>query len=276
MPLLFNLLADSSFSPPSSRFPPTCSLILPTFWTSLPLPLGWANLGMHRYWMDSMQVTVPHQTIVWDKTSYAWFFDTWNLAATNITQQRIGNCHGNSTQNLFGTCIHSWHDRHRTRRRSATTLRREHHCSAKSLKSRERSARRERLRKMILPDLRVIYRNKRLPVSGTEPVLIERIIVGGSGVGEQNNGDVGQQQEVPTVLTVLMKSWIKAPFKSNACREGTLNKPFIFSHFPKFVLQKSAERPPSGNRRRLKIESLHEFGLLCHPTRTKPPFHRMR
>ena len=56
-----------------------------------------------------------------------------------------------------------------------------------------------------------------------------------------------------------------APFKSKACREGTLNKTFIFLHFPKFVLQKSAERLPSGNRRRLKIESLNEFGLLCHP-----------
>ena len=60
---------------------------------------------------------------------------------------------------------------------------------------------RERLNKMIVPDLRVICRNKRLPVSGTKPVLIERIIVGGSGVGGRNNGDIRQQQEVPTDLT---------------------------------------------------------------------------
>ena len=77
---------------------------------------------------------------------------------------------------------------------------------------------RERLNKMIVPDLRVICRNKRLPVSGTKPVLIERIIVGGSGVGGRNNGDIRQQQEVPTDLThgtLQIKSLSGRDFEQN-------------------------------------------------------------
>ncbi len=110
---------------------------------------------------------------------------------------------------------------------------------------------RERLNNMILPDLRVICCNKRLPVSGTKPVLIERIIVGGSGVGGQNNGDVGQQQEVPTILNVLMKSWFMAPFKSKLVRKD-FEQTIHFLHFPKFVLVKSAsirESPAVENRK---------------------------
>ena len=110
---------------------------------------------------------------------------------------------------------------------------------------------RERLNNMILPDLRVICCNKRLPVSGTKPVLIERIKVGGSSVGGQNNGDVGQQQEVPTILNVLMKSWFMAPFKSKLVRKD-FEQTIHFLHFPKFVLVKSAsirESPAVENRK---------------------------
>ncbi len=92
---------------------------------------------------------------------------------------------------------------------------------------------REHLSQMVLPDLRVICRNKNLPVSGTKPVLIERILSGTRNEGNQ------PEDEATKVLSALMKTWFMAPFKSKACREGTLNKPFIFSHFPLFVSQKS-------------------------------------
>jgi hypothetical protein len=60
-----------------------------------------------------------------------------------------------------------------------------------------------------------------------------------------------------------MKTWFMAPFKSKACREGTLNEPFIFSHFPSFVAQKSVPcLLPAG--RQIEIETIHEFGLHCH------------
>jgi hypothetical protein len=55
-----------------------------------------------------------------------------------------------------------------------------------------------------------------------------------------------------------------APFKSKACWEGTLNEPFIFKNFPKFISQKSGACLASSNGR-IKIEGLHEFGRLCHP-----------
>jgi hypothetical protein len=54
-----------------------------------------------------------------------------------------------------------------------------------------------------------------------------------------------------------------APFKLEACREGTLNKPF-FSHFPSIVSEKSLACLASA-RRQIKIETIHDFGLRCHP-----------
>ena len=60
-----------------------------------------------------------------------------------------------------------------------------------------------------------------------------------------------------------MKTWFMALFKSKACREGTLNEPYIFTYFASFVSQRSAPcLLPAG--RRIEIETLHEFGLLCH------------
>jgi len=112
----------------------------------------------------------------------------------------------------------------------------------------------ERLSEMVLADLREICRNKNLAVSGTKAAVIERILSGGRNEGNQ---------EATTVLSVLMKTWFMAPFKSQACREGTLNEPFIFSHFPSFVSEKSAQcLAPAG--RQIKIENVHDLGLLCH------------
>ena len=115
----------------------------------------------------------------------------------------------------------------------------------------------EELNQMVLPDHRAICRNKHLPVSGTKPVLIERILSGTRNEGNE------PQDEATNVMNALMKTWFMAPFKSKACREGTLNEPFIFSHFPSFVSQKSVPcLLPEG--RRIVIETIHEFGLLCH------------
>jgi hypothetical protein len=61
-----------------------------------------------------------------------------------------------------------------------------------------------------------------------------------------------------------MKSWFMAPFKSKACREGTLNEPFIFANLPLFVLQQNVMKGPDGQRRPPVIESLHKFGLICN------------
>jgi hypothetical protein len=85
----------------------------------------------------------------------------------------------------------------------------------------------ERLCEMVLPDLHVIRRNKNLPVSGTKAVLIERILS-----GTRYKGNKPWDKGTSTVLSVLMKTWFLAPFKSKACREGTLNKPYIFFTFP--------------------------------------------
>jgi hypothetical protein len=116
---------------------------------------------------------------------------------------------------------------------------------------------REHLSQMVLPDLCVICRNKNLPVSGTKPVLIERILSATRNEGNQ------PQDEASKVLSALMITWFMAPFKSKACRKGTLNEPFIFSHFPSFVAQKSVPcLLPAG--RQIEIETIHEFGLLCH------------
>ena len=60
-----------------------------------------------------------------------------------------------------------------------------------------------------------------------------------------------------------MKTWFMKPFQSKACREGTLNEPFIFSNFASFVCKKSVScLQPAG--RRINIVLIHEFGLLCH------------
>lgn len=63
---------------------------------------------------------------------------------------------------------------------------------------------------------------------------------------------------------VCFKSWFMAPLKSKACRDdGTLNESFILANIPPFVLQRSAEALTI-HRCRVDIESLHEFGLICH------------
>ena len=59
---------------------------------------------------------------------------------------------------------------------------------------------REHLSQMVLPDLRVICRNKNLPVSGTKPVLIERILSGTRNEGNQ------PQDKATKVLSALMKT----------------------------------------------------------------------
>lgn len=75
------------------------------------------------------------------------------------------------------------------------------------------------LNEMVLSDLRVICRNKKLPVSGTKAVLVERIMVGQGALRDNSRQD--EESEAPTLLSVLMKTWFMAPFKSKACREGT-------------------------------------------------------
>ena len=117
----------------------------------------------------------------------------------------------------------------------------------------------EGLSAMILSDLRVICRRKSLPVSGTKTVLIERIL----SAEDDACHDYLPQDEATTVISALMKTWFMAPFKSKACREGTLNEPFVFLHFPSFVSEKSVScLAPNGHE--IEIVSIHEFGLLCH------------
>ena len=122
---------------------------------------------------------------------------------------------------------------------------------------------RERLNEMVQSDLQVFCCYKKLPVSGSNAVLVDRIIAGG-GAGALHNNSSQQNKEALTYLIVLITTWFIAPFKSKACGEGTINKPFIFKNFPTLILQKSVAYLASANCR-IKIESLHEFGLLlCH------------
>ena len=126
---------------------------------------------------------------------------------------------------------------------------------------------REALNTLLLPDLRRICRNKKLPVSGSKGILIDRILSWTSQQDEASRRPAAQN----SILSILMKSWFMAPFKSRACREGTLNEPFIFANFPRFVSQKSAKEGPDGQRRTV-VESIHEFGLMCNADDTNAAF----
>ncbi len=124
----------------------------------------------------------------------------------------------------------------------------------------------ETLNTMFLPNLWRICRNKNLPVSGSKAIIIERIL------SWRSQEEPTRRPQAPSsILTILMKSWFMAPFKSKACREGTLNEPFIFANLPRFVLQKSVMEGPDGQRRTV-IESLHEFGLMCNADDTNAAF----
>lgn len=72
------------------------------------------------------------------------------------------------------------------------------------------------LNEMVLSDLRVICRNKKLPVSGTKAVLVERIMVGQGALRDNSRQD--EESEAPTLLSVLMKTCLWRP--SNQKRVG--------------------------------------------------------
>ena len=112
-----------------------------------------------------------------------------------------------------------------------------------------------------MSELRFICRAKRIPVSGTKGILIERLS------SWSPPGDNATIAAPTTILSALMKSWFMAPFKSKACREGTLNKPFTLANFTSFVKTKSLELSASRAGPSIKhysIKSAHEFELLYH------------
>jgi hypothetical protein len=98
-------------------------------------------------------------------------------------------------------------------------------------------------------------------VSGLKGIITERIL------SWRTRRPAAQSR----ILTIPKQSWFMAPFKPKACREGTLNVPFIFAYLPRFVLQKSVMEGPDGQRRTV-IESLHKFGLMCNADNTNAAF----
>ena len=112
---------------------------------------------------------------------------------------------------------------------------------------------------IVLPNLRELCCMMSLPVSGTKSILIERILVSQATLRELTQ----RENDSTTVLYALMKTWFMKPFQSKACREGTLNEPFILSNFASFVFKKSMSCLQAAGRQ-ITIVSIHEFGLLCH------------
>jgi hypothetical protein len=99
------------------------------------------------------------------------------------------------------------------------------------------------LTNLLVADLKKICHSKKLPISGNRAVLLRRIL---SWTPEP-------PASVATITSVLMQSWFLAPFQSRACREGTMNEPFVISNLGRFLDTYS---------RTIHIEHLHEYGLL--------------
>jgi hypothetical protein len=74
-------------------------------------------------------------------------------------------------------------------------------------------------------ELKDLCRSRHLTMSGTKPILIQRIC---SWVPLAI-------EEPPTIVSLIIKSSFMAPFKSQACREGTMNEPIIMASIGLFV-----------------------------------------
>ncbi|KAI2505553.1 hypothetical protein MHU86_8889 [Fragilaria crotonensis] len=101
---------------------------------------------------------------------------------------------------------------------------------------------REALNTLLLPDLRRICRNKKLPVSGSKGILIDRILSWTSQQDEPSRRPAAEQHFVDTNEIMVHGS-----------------------------IQKSAKEGPDGQRRTV-IESIHEFGLMCNADDTNAAF----
>jgi SAP domain-containing protein len=95
-----------------------------------------------------------------------------------------------------------------------------------------------------LNDLKSIAQSKRLPVSGTKSSLIDRIC----------QWIPSQPKPVQTIVDLIIRASLMSPFKSQSCREGTMNEPFVLGHLGMFV----DKYIPS-----MHIEHLREYGLLA-------------
>jgi hypothetical protein len=105
---------------------------------------------------------------------------------------------------------------------------------------------------MTLASLKTICKGKQLPVSGTKTALVTRIL-----------GWVFKPPKPErTIVSILLGSWFMAPFRSQACREGTMNEPFILANLPKF-LDRSSD---------LHMELVEEYGLLAAKSKPSAAF----
>jgi hypothetical protein len=92
-------------------------------------------------------------------------------------------------------------------------------------------------------ELKDLCRSRHLTMSGTKALLIQRICAWVPSAIE----------EPPTIMSIIIKSSFMAPFKSQACREGTMNEPIVMANIGVFVDKHS----PS-----MHMEALQEYGLL--------------
>lgn len=94
-----------------------------------------------------------------------------------------------------------------------------------------------------LAELKTICRSKKLPQSGTKMQLSERIL----------GSKPETVTQLPGYLELLINSWFMAPFKSRACREGSINEHSILLHISTFMEKEDKD---------LNIEKIQEYGLL--------------
>lgn len=92
-------------------------------------------------------------------------------------------------------------------------------------------------------ELKDLCRSRHLTMTGTKALLIQRIC---SWVPPTI-------EEAPTIVSLIIKASFMAPFKSQACREGTMNEPIVMANIGLFVDMHS----PS-----MHLEALNEYGLM--------------
>jgi hypothetical protein len=122
---------------------------------------------------------------------------------------------------------------------------------------------------LLLSDLRVVCRNKNLPVSATKAALIERILS-----GTCNEGNELRDKGTITVVSVVMKTWFMAPYKSEACREGTLNKPLFHISLRSFQIKVLHVWHLKDVRSKLRPFTTLDYVAI--PMRSWLRFHRMK
>jgi hypothetical protein len=92
-------------------------------------------------------------------------------------------------------------------------------------------------------ELKNLCRSRCLTMTGTKALLIQRIC----------SWVPSAIEEAPTIVSLIIMASFMAPFKSQACREGTMNEPIVMANIGLFIDMHS----PS-----MHMEALQEYGLM--------------